>query len=49
MPQEIILLAELSNAFEVRAWYGDFDTTITLNDDLARRMIAVLTKKDPAE
>jgi SAM-dependent methyltransferase len=46
LPQEIILLAELSGVFEVVDWYGDYDFQTPLEDAEATRMIAILQKKD---
>lgn len=47
IPQEIILLAQLSGVFEVVDWYGDFDPSIKFDPiGRTRRMIAVLQKKE---
>jgi SAM-dependent methyltransferase len=44
-PQEINLLAELSGALKVLAWYGDFDINRPLDSSpKSRRMIGVLQK-----
>ncbi|HEX6386879.1 MAG TPA: class I SAM-dependent methyltransferase [Anaerolineae bacterium] len=46
VPQEIQLLADLSAAFKVVGWYGDFDLNQPLDMSLqSKRMIAVLQKK----
>lgn len=45
LPQEIILLAELSGVFEVVGWYGNYDLQTPLEAAEARRMIAILQKK----
>lgn len=45
LPQEIILLAELSGVFEVVGWYGNYDLQTPLDAAEARRMIAILQKK----
>jgi SAM-dependent methyltransferase len=45
LPQEIVLLAERSAAFEVVGWYGDFDLGQPLDmSPASRRMIGVLRK-----
>lgn len=45
LPQEICLLVELSGAFRIVGWYGDFDLNQPLDDSPAsRRMIVVLQK-----
>ena len=46
LPQEIVLLAELSTAFEVVGWYGDFDLNQPLDmSPASRRMIGILRKR----
>ncbi len=45
LPQELILLAELSGVFEVAGWYGGYDLNTPLDAPDARRMIAVMRKK----
>ncbi len=44
MPQEIILLSELSGALQVVDWYGDFDLEMPFDAPEARRMICILQK-----
>jgi SAM-dependent methyltransferase len=47
-PQEVRLLAEMSGAFEVVGWYGDFNLNQPLdNSSASQRMIVILQK--PAE
>lgn len=46
LPQEIVLLAERSAAFDVVAWYGDLDLGQPLDmSPASRRMIGVLRKR----
>ena len=46
VPQEIQLLADLSAAFKVAGWYGDFDLSQPLDTSpQSQRMIAVLQKE----
>ncbi len=45
MPQEIILLAELSGCFNVVGWYGDYDLETTLSAPNAQRMLIILQVK----
>ncbi|MEW5987686.1 MAG: class I SAM-dependent methyltransferase [Chloroflexota bacterium] len=45
MPQELVLLAELSGALRVVAWHGNYDVNQSLDDSPAsQRMVAVLQK-----
>lgn len=46
LPQEIVLLAELSAAFDVVGWHGDFDLNQPLDmSPASRRMIGILRKR----
>jgi SAM-dependent methyltransferase len=46
LPQEILLLAEISGIFKVVGWYGDYDLNTPFDAPEAKRMVAVLQKKE---